>query len=82
MQIQHFYANSPAFPSNMYHRAAKKYDMVYHHQVMVSPRSQDLVLNHQSVLVSVDNALPAQAHSANNALNLKVMCDRCTLVMH
>ena len=52
LQIQHFYAHSPAFPSNMYHRTVDKYDLGYHHEIMIMPRSQDLVFNQRIILVS------------------------------
>ena len=52
LQIQHYYAHSPAFPSNMYERTIDKYDMGYHHERMIMPKSQDMVFDQHRILVS------------------------------
>ena len=52
LQIQHYYAHSPAFPSNMYQRTVDKYDMGYHHELMIMPKPQDMVFTQQKILVS------------------------------
>lgn len=53
VQIQHPYANSPAFPSNLYQRTVQQYDLDYQHQIMVVPRRQDMVLPQQRIQVTV-----------------------------
>ena len=52
MQIQHPYAHSPAFPSNLYQRTVEKYDLDYHHQIMIIPDPHSMVLPQQKILVS------------------------------
>ncbi len=52
LQIQHYYAHSSFFPSNLYQRTTLTYDMDYHHELYVSPRSQDIFLQQDRVLVS------------------------------
>ena len=59
MQIQHYYARSPAFPSNLYQRTADTYDLDYHHQILIIPRSQDMVLPQQKILVGTFCKLPS-----------------------
>lgn len=51
LQVQHYYANSPTFPSNLYGRTTAKYDMGYQHAVLVSPRPQDIVLQRDKIVV-------------------------------
>ena len=51
MQIQHFYAHSAIFPSDLHHRTVMRYDMDYHHEIMISPRTQDIILQKDKVLV-------------------------------
>ncbi len=51
LQIQHFYAHSPVFPSDLHHRKVLRYDMDYHHEVLISPRSTDISLQKEKVMV-------------------------------
>ena len=53
MQVQHYYADDPAFPGYMHNRTTAKYmDMHYHYQRYISPSSQAVVLQKETVLVS------------------------------
>ncbi len=51
LQIQHYYKDSPAFPSKSHARIVTKYDMNYHHSILALGRAKDSVL--QSLRVTV-----------------------------
>jgi len=51
LQMQHYYAYSASFPANLYQRTVAMYDLDYHHEVYISPRSQDISLQQERVLV-------------------------------
>lgn len=54
LQIQHYYANSPTFPSGLYERTTAKYDMEYLHTTLVSPQPHDIVLQRDKIVVRTD----------------------------
>lgn len=50
IEIQHHYAHSPIFPSDLHHRTVTRYDMDYHHEIFISPRSSHITLQKEKVL--------------------------------
>ncbi|DBA68653.1 hypothetical protein WJX79_009266 [Trebouxia sp. C0005] len=50
IEIQHHYAHSAVYPSDMHQRTVTRYDMDYHHELLISQKSTDIFLQKDKVL--------------------------------
>ncbi|KAL0037926.1 hypothetical protein WJX79_005674 [Trebouxia sp. C0005] len=50
IEIQHHYAHSAVYPSDMHQRTVTRYDMDYHHELLITQKSTDISLQKEKVL--------------------------------